>query len=407
MTTVIVIHGIGGRLHNYPETFEIIKKAIQDRRQGVIVQPCLWGDDHGAKYRVGQNISVSTPRYDETIEEENLDEYLLWEQLYKDPYYEIRFLSQKQPQVRRSIRSGDQLTPSQQLDASLKRLLESYTTRKDLNHLTLLSGIKEDIFKQTYQEIIELDFYQQLKNNASESLNDSYDVLSRLFVAKVIYLLKYSSASICYNAKQRNKLVDLCFQILTEKPERALGINWLKKQSLLGLQCIFVDSKRGSLTDNFSPLAGDILVYQANGKRIRQFIKDEIEKEEIEPPVVLLAHSLGGIACVDLLVEQDLPKVKLLITVGSQAPFLYEIGALQSLLPDPITDQLPLLPQHFFSEEKWLNIYDTKDILSYYAEGAFPGRVKDVPVNNKQPFPEAHLAYWSNENMWEEIVNRL
>ena len=87
-------------------------------------------------------------------------------------------------------------------------------------------------------------------------------------------------------------------------------------------------------------------MYLARGDAIRDFIAARIEA--VPGPVLLVAHSLGGIACVDLLARKDLPKVKLLVTVGSQAYFLYEINAL------PSRKWGEKLPCHFPS---WLNIY--------------------------------------------------
>ena len=113
---------------------------------------------------------------------------------------------------------------------------------------------------------------------------------------------------------------------------------------------------------------------------------------------MLLTHSLGGIAAVDLLAAQSLPSVRLLVTVGSQAPFLYEIGALWSLAhSDPLPAHVPA----------WLNIYDPRDLLSYVGAPLFPGRIEDVEVNNRQPFPQSHSAYWANPKVWDAIVSRL
>ena len=90
--------------------------------------------------------------------------------------------------------------------------------------------------------------------------------------------------------------------------------------------------------------------------------------------------------------------MRLLVTVGSQAPFLYEIGALWSLThDDPLPAHLP----------PWLNIYDTRDLLSYVGGRLFPGRVEDVEVNNGQPFPQSHSAYWTNPKVWDAIASRL
>ena len=111
-------------------------------------------------------------------------------------------------------------------------------------------------------------------------------------------------------------------------------------------------------------------------------------------PVTLLAHSLGGIACVDALIEEPIPGVERLVTVGSQAPFFYEIDALAALpYGKPLPDQFPA----------WLNIYDRRDFLSYIAAGVFPGRVTDQRVDNGQPFPQAHSAYWRNDAVWRHI----
>jgi hypothetical protein len=103
---------------------------------------------------------------------------------------------------------------------------------------------------------------------------------------------------------------------------------------------------------------------------------------------------LGGIACVDLLVEQSLPQVVHLVTVGSQAPFMYEINALCSLeFGQPLPDHFP----------KWLNIYDLRDFLSYKGSKIFP-KVKDEEVISKQPFPRSHSADWENDRTWECIM---
>jgi pimeloyl-ACP methyl ester carboxylesterase len=144
-----------------------------------------------------------------------------------------------------------------------------------------------------------------------------------------------------------------------------------------------------------SPPTGDILKYQVRGEEIRKFIADTVEAVE-DDEVIVLAHSLGGVACVDLLISQSLPKVKLLVTVGSQAPYLYEIDALWSLRPGM------RLPGHFSC--KWLNIYDRNDFLSYKCAAVFGSdRVTDKVVASGAPFPDAHSAYFGSKEVWELI----
>jgi len=100
---------------------------------------------------------------------------------------------------------------------------------------------------------------------------------------------------------------------------------------------------------------------------------------------------------VDLLVEQPMPEIRQLITVGSQAGFFYEVDALVSLPhPEP-------LPSHF---PPWSNIYDRADFLSYCGGRVFPGRCVDLLVDNGQPFAQAHTAYWDNPEVIAEIARR-
>ena len=94
-------------------------------------------------------------------------------------------------------------------------------------------------------------------------------------------------------------------------------------------------------------------------------------------------------------------KVELLITVGSQAPYFYEVNALQSL--EFNSDRNQRLPKGF---PEWLNIYDLQDFLSYIGGNIFPS-VQDILVDNQQPFPQSHSAYWSNKATWKGILPRI
>ena len=130
-----------------------------------------------------------------------------------------------------------------------------------------------------------------------------------------------------------------------------------------------IRKQKGKVSDGAALFAGDILLYQARGDRIRAAVRKQVERAAREdPPVALLGHSLGGIACVDLLVYENIPEVRLLVTVGSQAPILYELNALPSLAyGDP-------LPEHFV--RRWLNVYDPRDFLSYKTDGVFTARAQ-------------------------------
>ncbi|MFI6059247.1 hypothetical protein [Streptomyces sp. NPDC051286] len=154
--------------------------------------------------------------------------------------------------------------------------------------------------------------------------------------------------------------------------------------------------RRRALTDAAHPAAGDILKYLARGEPMRQGLRDMVAS--LKPPVVLLGHSLGGIIALDTLISGPLAGVELLVTVGSQGPFLYETGALPSLAhPDTLPGHVP----------QWLNLYDRRDLLGYAAEPLFPGRATDVPTDSRQPFPVAHSAYWSDRAVYRAIGDLL
>jgi pimeloyl-ACP methyl ester carboxylesterase len=154
--------------------------------------------------------------------------------------------------------------------------------------------------------------------------------------------------------------------------------------------------RRRALTEAAHPAAGDILRYLSRGEAVRASLRSLVAG--LEPPVTIVGHSLGGIIALDTLILTPLPQVRLLVTAGSQGPFLYESGSLPSLEhPRPLPPHVP----------EWLNLYDPRDLLGYVGEGLFPGRVTDVAVDSRQPFPAAHSAYWTNPEVYRHIVDRL
>jgi pimeloyl-ACP methyl ester carboxylesterase len=156
---------------------------------------------------------------------------------------------------------------------------------------------------------------------------------------------------------------------------------------------------RAPYMDMVVPVLGDILLYQAEPSRIEDRIKTVVETARY--PVVLLGHSLGGIACVSWLIREPREKVKGLITVGSQAPFFYEIGALNALpFPNKLPDYFP----------PWLNLLDRRDLLAFAVDSLVkPGavgsgaRFTQATLNNKQSFPAAHGSYWANGDTFKAI----
>ncbi len=139
-------------------------------------------------------------------------------------------------------------------------------------------------------------------------------------------------------------------------------------------------------------------MYQARGQELRDFVRQTLEP--LEGKTIVIAHSLGGIICVDLLLEKEPPQIDLLVTVGSQAPVLFELNALVGMEYDPNAK----LPEKF---PKWLNIYDRNDFLSYVGEKIFPEKIEDFEVDSQQSFPQSHGSYWTNKKVWDEIWQKM
>lgn len=390
MTTVIFVHGTGIREQEYNETFEIIEQKIHAQRPDIKVARCLWGS-LGARFNDNR---ASVPLEDATLALSGLEEdadIVLWRQLYRDPLYELRLLSLK------PIESGNPF--GEEPGDVLESHVASLTPVSQLQAKLQEAGIAE-VFEPAREAVIHSEPYERALLTVSESdLSEYYPPIARAIVAQAMFISEQQEKfpPILTDAQLRDKVVELLTLALTEA-ELGLG-GWLLKPLVELAQhggTNYVRGNRLELTDKISPMPGDILLYQTRGEKIRAFIQEQIA--QAEPPVVLIAHSLGGIACVDLLVQQQLSQVELLVTVGSQAPFLYEINALYSL------EYGQLLPEHF---PEWLNIYDLRDFLSYVGKKIFPDRVQDVRVDSRQPFPRSHGAYWTNAKTWEAIISRL
>ncbi|MFF6954746.1 alpha/beta fold hydrolase [Streptomyces iakyrus] len=202
---------------------------------------------------------------------------------------------------------------------------------------------------------------------------------------------------------ERDRLVDLLTARLGGDARGVAG----RAGAVLGNLALYMTTQpalnlwRGPLTTKSTPFLGDILRYQARGAALRDLLHEEIA--EGPGPTVLIGHSLGGIALVDLLAlaaarGEPVPGVELVVTVGSQAPFLYELGALTALAPgEPLPAGFP----------RWLNIYDRQDLLAFMAEPVFPAdpRVTDHEVSSRQPFLPCHSAYWKLDAVYDRIAH--
>lgn len=384
--TVLFVHGTGVRKAAFEATAERIGRGLARIAPDVKLLPCLWGDALGASLRMG---GVSIPEYVKPAGSIAQDEknIALWSLLAQDPLFELRELAavpadEFQPPAvatdKQLLRTAAAGLPS---EGSALALLEAYGAAvywADAANAVLNSGVIGEAIDAARKPFTPLRL-----------------AIGRAIVATVQARLAELNMPGLPKA-QRDELVDLCLDRLGGREAGGL-LDWFSSRLIgLGLNWAMAKArrKREGLYGVAAPTAGDVVLYQARGKAIRDFIESRIRGSGDD--VVVVAHSLGGIACVDLLILRDLPQVKALVTVGSQAPFLYEIDALSAL---PFGEALP---DHF--PKRWLNFYDCNDLLSYKAGKVFADHAEDVEVASGQPFPYSHSAYWDEQAFWDAFA---
>jgi len=176
------------------------------------------------------------------------------------------------------------------------------------------------------------------------------------------------------------------------------------KAAVMKLVTNYFEDRRESMLDALgAQLLADILGYQQHRSSIHDVLKTELTKAAKAArgqPVLPVGLSLGGIAVVDLLADWPAAPVEACVTVGSQAPLLYTFDAIPSLPYDEADP--PRLPV------PWLNVYDSRDFLSFVAEPLFRrtdglASVVDLRVHSGKDFPKSHSAYWELPPLWDAI----
>lgn len=394
MPRILFVHGTGVRLSDYDVLLSVVRREAARRLPGVAVHPCLWGAPYGARLNAA---GASIPTYDDTAakppsqaEIEAVEE-ATGRMLSEDPLFEIRLL-ESIPAPRRELAPGE-------IGAGMRsfELLRTLAPGGDL--LALLREKELDgYWTAAHARLMSDPELEVILRSANRDPREISRALARAMIASLMGVAAERGYP-AISAPTREVLTDL---LIPHLGGHALAVfDWVTRPVLgiaRNIASRFVTYKarrsRRALSDVSYPAAGDVILYQARGTTIRQFILDRLNECD---EVIVIAHSLGGIAMVDLLIQNDLSdRVKGLVTVGSQAPFLYEINALVSL---PYGQRLP---PHF--PRKWLNIWDPNDFLSYIAAGVFgPDAVTDLRVVSGLPFPESHSAYWDQNQVWTTI----
>ncbi|HYM82546.1 MAG TPA: hypothetical protein VEY67_00135, partial [Candidatus Dormibacteraeota bacterium] len=167
----------------------------------------------------------------------------------------------------------------------------------------------------------------------------------------------------------------------------------------------------------------DVLSYLRRPDEISGYVSAELDRIAAERDgrrVVAIGLSLGGIILVDTLTkraaaaaaasataatEPPAVPVDLLVTVGSQSPFLLACDALGELRRGGPRPLRPFVP--------WLNVWNPDDYLSYPAGPIFGDAVRpraalrDVLGRDGSAFPAVHGRYWDDDTTFAAIADML
>lgn len=413
VTSVVFVHGTGVRAASYDRTFERVRRGLARGRPDVRTVPCFWGADHGASLALGgASLPVRTKDRGLAVDDVPADDdpLSLWALLDADPLAELRGCAEAGDGDEAEFVPGRK-DPWEDL-AERVRALSSFpdgpTGGTDAEDGT--GSLAADLARYVPEAAARVadEIVDRLAGMPPADGADA--VAARAVLALALRLADSADDAdepLPVDGADRDALVRLLTDRLggTDRGIRAAA-KWTGAR--LATPVLWPLSgtarwQRGRVTSWSVPAGGDILRYQARGGALRAAIADAARaaREAAPGPVVLLAHSLGGIACFDLLAgaaEGPPPGVDLLVTVGSQAPFLYELDALTALRRgDPLPAAFP----------RWLNVYDERDLLAFVGEKVFPGRVTDVRVDTWQPFPRAHSAYFAHRKMYERLAVEL
>lgn len=382
--SIVFVHGTGVRINGYGPALEAVRREAREAGISVPVVACPWGEPLGVSYK---GHSLPEPPSEKQLEEHALD-LAQWTWLLDDPLAELDRLAIRDT---RSTRGRDAQPPGKK-PTWLARLeeIKAYEPSVELSAILSRLGIG-DLWKGAAGEVVDSSIARLAFERSQEAgeLPDAIAALARACVAEL-----HRRAIDDARPGPSRDLRDRLWRILVVDWKGAVaGLSTFLAGMFQRAGTSLLRSNRANLNALIADPIGDVLLYQSRGGEIRDFIRQIIDKSP--GPALVLAHSLGGIACVDLLASSMPPKVMGLVTIGSQSPLFHEFGALASL------DEGDELPGNF---PPWLNVFDRNDFLSFVGGRVFEGKVQDFEVHSGQPFPDSHGAYFANPELWREIA---
>ncbi|MFF2407329.1 hypothetical protein [Streptomyces sp. NPDC058092] len=157
---------------------------------------------------------------------------------------------------------------------------------------------------------------------------------------------------------------------------------------------------------------GDVLVYQRHQAAIHARVRETVDRVDprlgrsSDHPVRMVAHSLGGVICVDMATAADPLWTSELVTFGSQAAFFHVCDPRGGQLAHYTGDKHVELPP---SLHHWVNLWEPLDLLAFAAARVFRHHDGRYPVDTPVPHAAStglwtHSAYWEMPSVAAEIA---
>lgn len=402
MLSLLFIHGTGVRRDTFESNLETIRRRLADRPD-VNVVGCFWGEAYGASLGGG---GISVPDVAVVPAEPVHPSYTRWRYLAADPWVELHALAARPDAPGGGPPDPKLLRDRQALLTKLKAPLAAGAAPESLAGRLERAGIAAEVIG-AWSEVGAASIAQQAVLRSLAPLVSCREALAHAILARAFRRKAEAdpgfSADVRVDFASRDAIVDHLVDALGGGARAGIS-DWL-----LGVLGKFADvvsvwgspRARGPIMSGILYPIGDILRYQGAGALIRQEIASSLEA--LPGPVLIFAHSLGGIAAFDTLIERpDLrAKVRRLVTVGTQVGFLYELGLLQIQYKDPLPQDPPF--------PEWINLYDPTDLLSFRAEDPelFGDGVRDYRLESGRWLRPAHGSYFESGDAWALALDGL
>jgi hypothetical protein len=172
---------------------------------------------------------------------------------------------------------------------------------------------------------------------------------------------------------------------------------------------------RSGVQRKMTQFLGDIFVYLNNGMRgekIRDIVASAIlagaASRAHDNPLIIIAHSMGGNICYDLLSSRLAEiEVDVFVTVGSQVGFFEELKlfSLSDELVHSGAEVDKVTPPATI--HNWLNVLDVADPLAFAVEPIFGPPATDFAYNTGAGLLASHSAYWIRPSFHARLGERL